>query len=188
VRAPAYEPEPFDEHDACVAKPSSHPSPRKNGARGDTFSRVMQTLTHILGYATDHDIAHQLHRLAHDGAVHYLTLSKQDTLRHRLRAITDRGDEIAIALPRAEQLANGAVLLLEAGRAVVVRMEAERWLVLKVRDTAAALEVGYFAGNMHWQVKFEDDALRIVIEGPEQGYLDRLHHLISDGRAWRVDA
>lgn len=147
----------------------------------------MQTLTHILGYATDHTIAHRLHLLEHDGAVHYVTLSKQDTLRHRLRATTDRGDEIAIALPRSEQLANGAVLLLDANRAVVVRMETERWLILKARDTAAALEVGYFAGNMHWKVKFDGDAIKIAMEGPEQGYLDRLHHLLADGKTARID-
>jgi len=148
----------------------------------------MQTLTQIVGYATDQEIANKLHHLEHDGAVHYITLNKQDTLRHRLRVVTDGGEDVAIALPRSEQLANGAVLLLESGRAIVVRMEAERWLVLKARDTSAALEVGYFAGNMHWKVKFEDDVLRIVIEGPEQDYLDRLHHLLSDGRAWRIDA
>ena len=147
----------------------------------------MQTLTQILGYATDHEIAHQLHDLEHDDAVRYITLNKQDTLRHRLRAVTDRGEEIAIALPRAEQLANGAVLLLECDRAIVVRMESERWLELKARDAAAALELGYFAGNMHWKVKFNHDAIRIALEGPEQSYLDRLHHLVSDGKVQRVD-
>lgn len=147
----------------------------------------MQTLTHILGYATDHEIAHQLHDLAHDGAVHYITLSKQDTLRHRLRVVTDLGEDIAIALPRTEQLTNGAVLLLESNRAIVVRMETERWLELKARDTAAALELGYFAGNMHWKIKFNGDAIRIALEGPEQSYLDRLHHLVGDGKARRVD-
>lgn len=148
----------------------------------------MQTLTQILGYATDHEIAHRLHHLEHDDAVRYITLSKQDTLRHRLRAITDRGEEIAIALPRTEQLANGAVLLLESDRAIVVRMETERWLVLKAKDAAAALEVGYFAGNMHWKVKFDGDTIRIALEGPEQGYLDRLQHILSGGKARRIDA
>jgi urease accessory protein len=147
----------------------------------------MQTLTHIVGFATDHDIAHQLDALEHSGGVHYITLGKQDILRHRLRALTDRGDEFAIALPRSQQLSNGAVLLLEFDRAVVVRMAAERWLVLKARDTAAALEVGYFAGNMHWKVKFDGDAMKIAVEGPEQGYLDRLHHLLADGKARRID-
>ncbi len=147
----------------------------------------MQTLTHIVGFATDHDIAHRLHDLEHDGAVHYITLKKQDTLRHRLRAVTDRGEDVAIALPRSDQLANGAVLLLESGRAIVVRMEAEQWLVMKAKDTAAALEVGYFAGNMHWKVKFDHDAIRIAIEGPAQSYLDRLHHLLTSGKVQRID-
>lgn len=148
----------------------------------------MQTLTHILGYATDHDIAPQLHDLEHEGVVHYITLKKQDTLRHRLRTVTDRGDDVAIVLSRTEQLANGAVLLLESHRAIVVRMETERWLTVKARDTAAALEVGYFVGNMHWKVKFDGDAIRIALEGPEQGYLDRLHHLLADRKAQRIDA
>jgi urease accessory protein len=147
----------------------------------------MQTLTHILGYATDHEIAHQLHDLAHDGAIHYITLNRQDTLRHRLRATTDRGDDIAIALSRTEQLANGAVLLLEPNRAIVVRMETERWLCLKAKDTSSALALGYFAGNMHWKVKFDEDVIRISLEGPEQSYLDRLHHLLVDGKASRID-
>ena len=147
----------------------------------------MQTLTHIVGYATDHDIAHLLHDLEHDGAVHYITLKKQDTLRHRLRAVTDRGEDVAIALPRSEQLANGAVLLLESGRAIVVRMEAEQWLALRAKDTAAALEIGYFAGNMHWKVQFDRDAIRIAVEGPAQGYLDRLYHLLASGKAQHID-
>ena len=148
----------------------------------------MQTLTNIVGYATDHEIAHQLHDLEHDGAVHYITLKRQDTLRHRLRAVTDRGEDVAIALPRTVQLANGAVLLLESRRAIVVRMEAELWLVLQARDTAAALELGYFAGNMHWKVKFDGGTIRIALEGPQQGYLDRLHHILSDGKALRIHA
>jgi urease accessory protein len=147
----------------------------------------MQTLTHILGYATDHEIAHRLHHLEHDGAVHYITLNKQDTLRHRLRTVTDHGEEIAIALPRTEQLSNGAVLLLESDRAIVVRMETAQWLALKAKDAAAALEVGYFAGNMHWKVKFDYDVIRIALEGSEQPYLDRLHHLLSAGKAQRID-
>jgi urease accessory protein len=68
-----------------------------------------------------------------------------------------------------------------------VRMENERWLVLQAKDTAAALEVGYFAGNMHWKVKFDNDAIRIALEGAEQAYLDRMHHLLSAGKAQRID-
>jgi urease accessory protein len=148
----------------------------------------LYTVTQVLGNATDPEIAHRLHHLAHEGQVQYISLSKQDISRHRLRVVTDGGTEVAIALARSEQLAHGAVLLLEAERAIVVRVHEQSWLALKPRDAAAAIELGYFAGNMHWKVRFESDVLRIALDGPEENYLARLRHLIAEGKASRVDA
>ncbi|MEO6022618.1 MAG: urease accessory protein UreE [Burkholderiales bacterium] len=147
----------------------------------------MHTLTRIVGHATDNETAHRLHDIEHHGVVHYILLNKQDTLRHRLRITTDKGTEVAIALPRSEQLTNGAVLMLGTDCAIVVRIQETTWLKLRARDNAAALELGYFAGNMHWKVKFDDSILNIAVEGPEQSYLDRLQPLLSSGKAVRVD-
>jgi urease accessory protein len=140
----------------------------------------------ILGLATDADIAEALHRLEHHGQVEYLTLTQADTQRHRLRVLTEGGTECAIALPRHQHLCNGAVLLLEKDRAVVVRMQELQWLVLQPRDAEAALELGYFAGNMHWKVAFDGERLRIAVQGPVESYLERLAHLLRDGRVSRV--
>jgi urease accessory protein len=118
--------------------------------------------------------------------VEYLTLSESDTQRHRLRAVTDKGTECAIALARSEHLVNGAVLLLEHGRAVVVRMQETPWLTLVPRDAAAALELGYFAGNMHWKVEFDGPRLRIALLGSLESYLERLAPLTADGRVTRA--
>ena len=146
----------------------------------------MLKLEAILGLATEADIADALHHLDHHGQIEYLTLSEADTQRHRLRALTDRGTECAVALPRHQHLANGAVLLLEKDRAIVVRMQESQWLVLQPRDAQAALELGYFAGNMHWKVEFEGERLRIAVQGPLEGYVERLAHLLRDGRVSRV--
>ena len=146
----------------------------------------MLLLERIVGLATEPSIADVLHRLEHDGKVEYLTLTEADTQRHRLRALTDRGTECAIALPRTQHLSNGAVLLLEEHRAVVIRMEQAQWVVLQPRDAAAALELGYFAGNMHWKVEFAGPVLRVAVHGPLESYLDRLAHLMQDGRVARV--
>jgi urease accessory protein len=146
----------------------------------------MLKLEAILGLATEADIAETLHHLEHHGQVEYLMLSEADTQRHRLRALTDRGTECAIALPRHQHLSNGAVLLLEEDRAVVVRMLETQWLVLQPRDAEAALELGYFAGNMHWKVGFEGERLRVAVQGPVETYLERLAHLMRDGRVSRV--
>jgi urease accessory protein len=147
----------------------------------------MLRLESIVGLATDAAFAERLHHLEHDGKVEYIHLSADDTARRRLHVATDRGTDCAIVLPRSDRLANGAVLLLERDRAIVVRLQEEAWLSLVPRDGAAALELGYFAGNMHWPVRFEGTALRIALHGPVEGYLDRLDHLLKDGRIRRAD-
>lgn len=142
----------------------------------------MLRLQSIVGAATDAAIADRLHDLDHEGRVEYVTLSQEDTHRHRLRAVTDSGTECAIVLDRASHLFNGAVLLLDPARAVVVRMRETEWLTLAPRDAAAALEIGYFAGNMHWAVRFEGDLLRIALQGPLETYVERIDAFVADGR------
>ncbi|HEX6115111.1 MAG TPA: urease accessory protein UreE [Geminicoccaceae bacterium] len=142
-------------------------------------------LERIVGEAGDPALAERLHALAHAGAVESIVLGREDAARHRLRAVTDRGRECAIALPRSQRLRNGAVLLLEADRAIVVRLREEEWLALRPRDLAAALELGHFAGNMHWRIRIEGARLKIALEAPEADYLDRLAPLIADGRIAR---
>lgn len=143
---------------------------------------MLLRLDHIVGLATEPQVAEALHHLEHHDRVEYLTLSEADTQRHRLRALTDRGTECAIALPRHQYLSNGAVLLLEEERAIVVRMLETQWLTLQPQDAAAALELGYFAGNMHWKVEFAGERLRIAVQGPVESYLERLEHLMQSER------
>lgn len=146
----------------------------------------MLKLENIVGAATDPAIADRLHHLGHHGRVEYLTLSQEDTHRHRLRAATDAGTECAVILDRAQHLYNGAVLMLSEDRAVVVRMRETEWLTLEPRDAAAALELGYFAGNMHWSVRFEGTWLRVALQGPSERYLERLAPFLADGRAREI--
>ena len=146
----------------------------------------MLKIENIVGAATEPYIADRLHDLGHQGRVEYLTLSQEDTHRHRLRAATDAGTECAVILDRTEHLYNGAVLMLTDERAVVVRMRETEWLTLAPRDTSAALELGYFSGNMHWAVRFEGARLRIALQGPAQRYIERLEPFLADGRVRQI--
>jgi len=146
----------------------------------------MLKLESIVGTATDAPIADRLHDLGHAGRVEYLTLSPEDTQRHRLRATTDAGTECAVVLGRSEHLYNGAVLMLTDEKAVVVKMRETEWLTLAPRDSGAALEIGYFACNRHWAVRFEGSWLRVALQGPAERYLERLEPYLSDGRARRI--
>lgn len=142
----------------------------------------MRIIAHILGSRLDPEIAHRLHHLDHHGGVDVLTVASADIARRRQRGVTRGGEEIALALPREETLFDGAVLLLEADRAIVVRVGVERWLRLTAHTPGDALELGYHAGNLHWRVRFEDGALLVALEAPPEAYLDRLGRLVTEHR------
>ncbi len=142
----------------------------------------MLRIEQVLGSRLDPALAEQLHELEHQGAIDFLTVPAADVSRHRFRATTQGGTEVAIALPRDQRLFNGAVLVLEPDRAVVVRVAQERWLRLQPRAIADAIELGYHAGNLHWRIRFAGEALMIAMEAPIDEYLARLGALIRDRR------
>jgi urease accessory protein len=141
----------------------------------------MITVTSIFGTASDPALAEKLHHLEHRGRVEILTITGEDALRRRLRGTTDKGTDVAIALERSEQLADGAVLVLDETRAIVLRAAEERWLRLMPGDVNAALELGYCAGNHHWKVDFAPGALLVALQGPAEHYLARLEPLVKSG-------
>ncbi len=120
-----------------------------------------------------------LHTLEHSNAIDLLHLAPEDIDRRRLRARTERGQDVLVALPREARLFDGAVLLLRSDAALVVRVTTRQWLRLRTDNLSAAIELGYSAGNLHWRVRFDDDALLVALEGPEEDYLARLAPLMA---------
>jgi urease accessory protein len=142
----------------------------------------MLVIDRILGSRAEPALAESLHLLEHKGLVDALLVEPADIDRRRLRAHTEAGTEIAVALPREEKLYDGAVLVLEPARAIVVRVNAERWLRLTPRSIADAVELGYHAGNLHWRVRFQGECLMVALQAPVDDYLARLGTLISEHR------
>lgn len=142
----------------------------------------MLILDKIIGNSTDQVLAEKLHDISHHGVIEYLLLNKDDVLRHRLRMQTDIGTECAVQLSREEHLSNGAVLLLDDTRAIVIKMLEVEKLSIRAKNVATALELGYFCGSIHWKVDFEEDILRITLDGPKDRYIERLSHLITNGK------
>ncbi|MEO1283410.1 MAG: urease accessory protein UreE [Pseudomonadota bacterium] len=143
----------------------------------------METYSDILGLADTPDIAKRLHRLDHEGTLDVVYVAACDLARRRMRVRSKAGRDVAIALPRDTRLSEGAVLRMDAAGGLVVRVEAERWLRVRPADAAAALRVGYHAGNLHWRVKFDDGDLLIGVETDVQTYIDRLLELAKTGQA-----
>ena len=142
----------------------------------------MLLIERVLGSRLEPALSEQIHHLEHSDAVDLLTVPAADVARRRLRATTRKGTDIAIALPRDQQLFDGAVLLLEPQRAIVVRVAEQRWLRLQPRAIADAVELGFHAGNLHWRVRFEGESLLVALEAPINDYLTRLGALVSDRR------
>jgi urease accessory protein len=142
----------------------------------------MLLIERVLGSRLEPAFSTRIHELEHRGAIDLLMVPAADVARRRLRATTREGAEVAIALPRDQQLFDGAVLLIEPDRAIVVRVAEERWLRLQPRAIADAIELGYHAGNLHWRVRFEGEALLVALEAPTDDYLARLGALVAERR------
>lgn len=141
----------------------------------------MLRLDRIIGNAKDPDLAHLLDPMLHRGAVEYLFVPEADVGSHRLRLLTDRGTDCGVALPRTDRLRDGAVLHLDADRAIVVRVGAPQILRLRCTSQEAALQLGWNAGNLHWRVRFEGKDLVVLLDGPRDSYLARIAPLLAGG-------
>jgi urease accessory protein len=153
-----------------------------NGSYGLERVSSMLLIERVLGSRLEPAFSKRIHELEHRGAIDLLMVPAADVARRRLRATTREGAEVAIALPRDQQLFDGAVLLIEPDRAIVVRVAEERWLRLQPHAIADAIELGYHAGNLHWRVRFEGEALLVALEAPTDDYLARLGALVAERR------
>jgi urease accessory protein len=142
----------------------------------------MRHIERILGSRVEAHLAEALHNLEHQGAVDVLALALADVSRRRMRVQTRGGEDLAITLPRDQTLFDGAVLLLEPERAIVVRVNTERWLRLSPRSIADAVELGYHAGNLHWRVRFAGETLLVALEAPVDDYIARLGSMVTERR------
>ena len=139
-------------------------------------------INHILGSRLEPVFSGKISRLQHQNAVDEVELSGAELDRFELRAKTRGGQELAIALPRHQRLFDGAVLLLDDVRAIVVRTAGQRWLRLEPRSIGDAIELGYQIGNLGWRVRFEGEVLFVAIEGRVENYVVRLGELFWSRR------
>lgn len=146
----------------------------------------MEVLDRIVGWAGDDAVADGLHDLRHRNAVEYVHLDIHDLDRRRLRVTSDAGRDYAVVLPRDTALADGAVLLLDDDRAVLVRAGAPQTMTLRAADLSAALRLGFLAGHLHWKADQHGDTLVVHLEGPESDYLARIADLLAAGGVERL--
>jgi urease accessory protein len=141
----------------------------------------MLRLHGIIGNAQESTYRAHLHALEHAGGLEYLFVPSEDSDRRRFRATTDRGTDCAVSLDRDEALSDGALLHIDESRAIIVRFGEPQIWRLRPADAAAALKLGWNAGNLHWRVRFEGDALAVPLDGPVEQYRARIAPLLASG-------
>jgi len=142
----------------------------------------MLRIDHVVGSRLEDAFSEKIHRLEHRGAVDEVNIPVADLARRRLLAVTRAGEELAIALPPHQKLFDGAILLIDGERAIVVRAATGRWMRLEPRSISDAIELGFQAGNLHWRVRFQGEALVVALEGRPEDYTARLEEMISARR------
>jgi urease accessory protein len=141
----------------------------------------------IVGTAEDPIYRAMLHELEHKDGIELLFVPPADASRKRFRLSTDRGTDCAVSMDRDEELTDGAVLYIDPSRAIIARFgEQEVWR-LRPKDQATALQLGWNAGNLHWRVRFEDDCLAILLDGPLHTYRARILPLLHEGDVVELD-
>ena len=148
----------------------------------------MLRLHGMIGNENDTALHERLHKLEHANAIEHVFVDESELGRRRFRLNTDRGTDCAISIDRDEELVNGAVLLLEPSRAIVVRLGKALIWRLRARDREAALQLGWNAGNLHWRVRFEEADLLVLLDGPVENYRARIQPLLAAGLVDEVDA
>ena len=128
----------------------------------------------IIGSSSDDEYHNLMHEMEASGAVDFLELSNIDLSRRRFRHKTRMGVELAISLDRDIKLFDGAILEIKEKSAIVVKVKPEKWLKVRSKKAGLNLKLGYFAGNLHWAVRFADDSIFIEIQGNSTEYKNRL--------------
>ena len=128
----------------------------------------------IIGSYSDDEYHNLIHEMEASGAVDFLELSNIDLSRRRFRHQTRMGVELAISLDRDIKLFDGAMLEIKEKSAIVVKVKPEKWLKVRSKKADLNLKLGYFAGNLHWAVRFSDDSIFIEIQENSTEYKNRL--------------
>lgn len=148
----------------------------------------MLRLHGVIGHSDDPSFRARLHALEHSGGIEILFVPPEDVGRRRLRADTDRGTDCAVSFDRDGDLQDGDLLHLDDRQAIIVRFGAEKVWRLQPRDQAAALKLGWNAGNLHWRVRFEGECLAVLLDAPLETYRARLKPLLEDRSVTELDA
>jgi urease accessory protein len=103
-----------------------------------------------------------------------LSLPYDDRKKSRLRAVSERGREVAIVLERGSTLRDGDLLAADNGEILIVRAAAESVSDATSADALLLARAAYHLGNRHVPLQIELAALRYQHDHVLDGMLREL--------------
>jgi urease accessory protein len=100
-----------------------------------------------------------------------IKITRLESRRVRIRKTSDRGTDIALILPQGTQLRHGDVILLTQDKIIVLEMEPENVVMIKIKNNIhqddiieIPVRVGHTIGNLHRPIKIEENKIYFPIQ------------------------
>lgn len=115
-------------------------------------------------------------------------INRMEAQRVRMRKASNKGTDIAITLPSGTKLRHGDILLLTNEQMVVLELEPENVIVLKVKENLheddvveIPARIGHAIGNLHRPLKLEDRTIYFPIQAEsEVGMFKKIFSPLAD--------
>ena len=98
-----------------------------------------------------------------------MEITRAESERLRMRKNTDKGTDIALALPSGRRLSHGDVVYLSE-KMIVINIAPEKVAVVRMKDInlRTAVLLGHVIGNLHRPIKMEPDRVILPIQSESE--------------------
>jgi len=109
------------------------------------------------------------------GKVEYITVSRLESQRLRMRKVTNNGTDIVLNISEGVCLNDGDVVFMTSEKMVVVKRELESVALVTLRSgpsddslLATAVKIGHTIGNLHRPVRIQGNQISFPIQSQSE--------------------
>jgi urease accessory protein len=113
-----------------------------------------------------------------------IKISRLESERVRMRKTSDKGSDIALALPQGTHLKHGDVIMLTENKMVIVEIEPENVAMLEIKGNLhgndiikLSVTIGHTIGNLHRPIKIEQNKIYFPIQADSE--IDMFRKLVG---------
>ena len=132
----------------------------------------MITVNSVLGNIShDHTLKEKCDEMAAKKACETIEVSRLESLRVRMRKISDKGSDIALILPSGTRLRHGDVVVMTEDKMVIVGIRPEDVICIEIKNNIDAddtikyaVKIGHTIGNLHRPIKLDGNKIFFPIQ------------------------